>query len=307
MKFPYDILDKNSRSFPTLRFPNSTSRGGVELPRLLFEYQDRHSVFESLKIFCQHSWHRDALFGLYSPIERTRLSYTLNRKAQVIPAYPFIYLWTSCLWEENLKRLKKDIKRISFREIRDPKLEINTELHDRREDLASLRDGLTETSTWAPPSVRSYFRCLAPDLVRDPIEHLKHLAMAAAELQGFLMETFQLFMSSISVQDSRLSLEQSRLSIEQARRGSRLTLLAFVYVPLSFVTGIFGMNIQQINSSGLNISACFIVAAVAGFVTLLLFWLVKLYGDWNQENISLSQKILSLTHRAKPEREEKMV
>jgi Mg2+ and Co2+ transporter CorA len=86
-------------------------------------------------------------------------------------------------------------------------------------------------------------------------------------------------MSSVSVQDSRLSIEQSSLSIDQARRGSQLTFLAFIYVPLSFVTGTFGMNIQQINGSGLNIWVCFVALVPVIFVTLLVFLAVKLYGS----------------------------
>lgn len=47
------------------------------------------------------------------------------------------------------------------------------------------------------------------------------------------METFQLFMSSLAYR-----------TVDQARRGGQLTFLALIYVPLLFVTGIFGMNIQ---------------------------------------------------------------
>jgi len=306
VEFSSDVLDRNSRSFPTLRFPNSKSRGGVELPRLLFDFQDRHSLFENLKIFFQHSWHQTALFDLYFPTTNIFKSFKPDVDPGVIPAYPFVYLWASCLWEEDLRRLKKEIKRISFREIRDPRLEINAELHDRREDLAYLQDGLAETSTYVPDNVKAYFENTMQSATRAPIRNFEHLAKEATALQGFLMETFQLFMSSISVQDARLSLEQSRLSIEQAQRGSRLTLLAFVYVPLSFVTGIFGMNIQQVNGSGLSIWVCFVVGAVAVFVTLLLFWLVKLYGDWNQNSDSPSRRMLNWVRRIKPEGDAKM-
>jgi len=79
-------------------------------------------------------------------------------------------------------------------------------------------------------------------------------------------------MSSISVQDTRLSMDQ-------AQRGSRLTILAFIYVPLSFVTGVFGMNIQQINGSGLNNWVCFVALAAVVFLTVPIFWIMKLHGD----------------------------
>ena len=103
-------------------------------------------------------------------------------------------------------------------------------------------------------------------------EHLKRLIEDTSKLEAFLMETFTLFMSSISVQDTRLSMDQ-------AQRGSRLTILAFIYVPLSFVTGVFGMNIQQINGSGLNNWVCFVALAAVVFLTVPIFWIMKLHGD----------------------------
>lgn len=260
---------------------NSTSRGGVEMPQLYHVSQNQYSIFENLKIFCQHSWHLRILFDNR---EQSKGHYKIDGSQDVLPCHPLIYLLVSCLWEENLRYLDKEIKRISFREIRNPKLEINSELHDRREDLARIKEGLIETAMYVPAEVKEYF-------ARHPlwttssririigIENWKRLIEEATKLEAFLMETFQLFMSSVSVQDSRLSIKQSRLSIDQAQRGSQLTFLAFIYVPLSFVTGIFGMNIQQINGSGLNIWVCFVALVPVIFVTVLLFLAVKLYGN----------------------------
>lgn len=100
------------------------------------------------------------------------------------------------------------------------------------------------------------------------------------------METFQLIMSSVSVQDSRLSINQSR-------RGSQLTLLALIYVPLSFVTGTFGMNIQQINDSGPNLWDYFVTLVRVILVTILVFLAVKISGDRKGagENTSHSSKV----------------
>lgn len=192
-----------------------------------------------------------------------------------------MYLLVSCLWEENLRYLDKEIKRISFKELRNPKLEINSILHDRREDLAHIKEGLIETAMYIPTKVEEYFSA-NPDWrfsSRIKTDNWQRLIEKATKLEAFLMETFQLFMSSVSVQDSQLSIKQSRLSIDQAQRGSQLTFLAFVYVPLSFVTGIFGMNIQQINGSGLNIWVCFVALGPVIFVSGLVFLAVRFYGN----------------------------
>ena len=42
---------------------------------------------------------------------------------------------------------------------------------------------------------------------------------------------------------SLLSIEESKRGIEQSKQVGRLTQLAFVFIPLTFVTGVFGMNI----------------------------------------------------------------
>jgi hypothetical protein len=197
------------------------------MPQLYHVSQNQYSVFENLKTFCQHSWHLEVLFDYR---EYRKCQYKMDTSQDVLPCHPLIYLLVCCLWEENLRYLDKEIKRISFREIRHPKLEINSELHDRREDLARIKAGLIETAMYIPAEVKEYFAThpLWTSSSRIGIDNWKRLIEEATKLEAFLMETFQLFMSSVSVQDSRLSIEQSSLSIDQAQRGSQLTFLAFI-------------------------------------------------------------------------------
>ncbi|EPE34320.1 Magnesium transport protein CorA, transmembrane region [Glarea lozoyensis ATCC 20868] len=280
IKFPVGILDQESRSFPTLRLLHSNSRGGVELPHIYDSSRREYSLFENLKTFCHHHWHLRVLFD--QRIDHFGCDYVVYPNKLVLPATPLIYLWASCLWEENLKFLDKEIKRISFREIRNPRLEINAILHDRREDLAHIIQGLADTNMYIPREVHEFFATHPNwlDFTRTKPENWDRLIAQANKLDAFLIETFQLFMSSVSVQDSHMSIEQSRLGMEQARRGSQLTYLAFIYVPLSFVTGIFGMNVQQINGTGLNVWVCFVTLVPLVCLTGLVFWGVWFYGRW---------------------------
>lgn len=50
--------------------------------------------------------------------------------------------------------------------------------------------------------------------------------------------------SQIGYKASILSLEESRLGIQQNQTVKRLTQLAFIFIPLSFLTSVFGMNID---------------------------------------------------------------
>lgn len=49
----------------------------------------------------------------------------------------------------------------------------------------------------------------------------------------------------IQVRVAALSLEESRKGIQQAVSVGRLTQLAFIFIPFTFTTGIFGMNIES--------------------------------------------------------------
>jgi Mg2+ and Co2+ transporter CorA len=85
-----------------------------------------------------------------------------------------------------------------------------------------------------------------PDLI------LQDILEQANVLEKFLMDSFTLLMSSISV------LEAGFIR-EQAQQSQMITRLAFLYVPLSFVTSIFGMNVKALpicmpaESSGANL------------------------------------------------------
>ncbi|OAG04115.1 uncharacterized protein CC84DRAFT_888453 [Paraphaeosphaeria sporulosa] len=210
------------------------------LPQLF--YREHYCLFESLRTVFQHGWHRSLLF---EDIEG------------VLPGHPMLYVISSSLWEANLRFLTTTIRDISFRDLRDPSDSTNDKLHDQRQDLDYLRTFVTETLKWYPPTLPSYFLSLPKydqrhrDHIADnsehPIQNLRRILKDAENLQGFLIDTFQLLMSSVSVRESRLSIEQARLSAEQARRSAWLTQLASVYLPLSVVTGIFGMNLKEIS------------------------------------------------------------
>lgn len=238
------------------------NRGGLQLPQLLDHAQ--YSIFDSLKSVFQHGWHFGLLFG---------------HDIGVFPGQPLLYVFSNSLWQSNLRFLAKDIKRISFEEIRYPNFKTNEVLHDRREDLAFIMSGLTETITYAPRKVNEYFGkhpyyTEKEDhvLLVTPVDAHQRTLEEATQLEVFLMQTFQLLMSSMSVQESQLSSEQTK-------RATRLTQLVFVYAPLSFVTGIFGMNLKELNSSGLSIWVYLVAMAIVLILTATIFWLLNIRAE----------------------------
>ena len=88
-------------------------------------------------------------------------------------------------------------------------------------------------------------------------------------LEKFLMDSFTLLISSISVMEAG-SIE------DQAQQGQMTIRLAFLYVPFSFVTDIFGMNIREINGSPLlmwvPVAAFLVVSACTLGILFLWRW-----------------------------------
>ena len=158
-------------------------------------------------------------------------------------------------------------------------------MHDMRQDLDELKAAVAETNLHVLPNIKAYFNSFSCITTRrevtymNPIEHLEVILERATKLEAFLMDSFQLLMSSMSVQDSQMA-------IEQGRRGQMLTLLAFIYVPFSFVTGIFGMNMKQINDSTPEAWTIGVALVVTIGITALIFLTVWTFsaarGRWKR-------------------------
>ena len=282
MDAPHPILQRYShlprKHFPTLRFLHALNRGGISIPQAKFYAGRTYSVFENLCNFFEHRWLLDILF---------------SETQGVIPAPPFTYLLAYSLWTSNLRDLTNDIKQISFEALKNltPEIahinEINSRLHDRREDLARLRSGLQETVFYIPEKIAQYFKQHSyyadPSYFTradTPIERFSIQLEEAKEVDALLAETFKLFMSSIAIQDSKISIEQAKVTNEQAQRATRITQLAFIYVPLSFVTSVFSMNVKELNGTGQRIWAPVLLLVVTILITIAVFWVLSEYGRW---------------------------
>ncbi|KAI0008210.1 hypothetical protein F4779DRAFT_588304 [Xylariaceae sp. FL0662B] len=243
-------VDDESILLGRLHFPVSKSRGGLVLPSLFNSTQ--HSLFESLQQFFSHSWHFDIL----------------GRRG--VSANTILYFLVASTWAANLRYVDRDIKRVAFKDIRRPNIYINDRLHEYREKLAVLRAEVSSAKKWMP------------ELVRGELEEIQNLycsigfpdrsfdeVLAEADTaERFLMDTFQLLISSISVLDSETG-------IQQARSGQKLAQLASIYIPFSLVTGIFGMNIREINGSPLPVWVCLVALLISVGCTIGIFSLLN--------------------------------
>ena len=231
--------------------PCASNRGGLPIPQM---YRTQHfSMLEVLQSFFSHRWQVRLLFQASDAIHPAALSYFV----------------CSSLWRTNLQWIDESIKEVAFRDLRNPSVRINDLLHDLRQDLSTVRDQVLMAKTWMPAQTSEACKVILSKFFHNtklsPIETFENILVESQNLDRFLMDTFQLLMSSISVLDSQAS-------ILEARRSARLTQLATIYVPLSFVTGVFGMNVKEINNSPLSVWTAIIALLVTVIVTAALLW-----------------------------------
>jgi Mg2+ and Co2+ transporter CorA len=178
-------------------------------------------------------------------------------------------------WESNLKYLKAEFTRLRFVALAQPGMRTYLPLIHLRQLIVGMRDRL-------PESLADSNNC---DELIGPDEHLR-LSLRPSPLSQILTRIVEdlekldkelndethLIIGAVTVQDSDANKEQTE-------RATLLTLLAAVYLPLTLVTGIFGMNIKDINDGNPSWRACGEVLAVVAVCTVVF---VVAYQSWRR-------------------------
>ena len=94
----------------------------------------------------------------------------------------------------------------------------------------------------------------------------KRLLDKARNAEQHIRDTIQLNVGN-------LSLQESRKSLQQADTIGRVSILAFIFLPLSLVTSFFGMNVQQMTGAGATWQVIAITAsALCVLVLYVCLW-----------------------------------
>ena len=105
----------------------------------------------------------------------------------------------------------------------------------------------------------------ATHAVQDLEQDFTHLLKRGTSLHQRTTDAIGVLMSSMSI-------SESHKAIEQAERVGRLTFLAFFFVPLSFTTSLFGMNIKEWEK-GLPLKAWFALSLPVTILAIATFFL----------------------------------
>lgn len=77
--------------------------------------------------------------------------------------------------------------------------------------------------------------------------------------------------SEIGVLMNSISIEESQKAMMQAERVGKLTFLASIFVPLSFTTSVFGMNVRELDQGSLSMWVWAAMSVPLFILTLVLF------------------------------------
>jgi hypothetical protein len=204
---------------------------------------------------------------------------------------------------------------MAYNEISSPGLDVFNRWHLHRQKVyhaaklifVTLEKTTSPVLYLVPATDQSY----TSRTISEPPEYhlekdLKQLQVKAAELTVSLKDLFDMLIGSIAVRDAHVSkaqarranklaeqaamqthesLRHSREAAMQTKQATTLTMLASFYLPLSLVTGIFGMNLKEINDSPPKWWVCVVALGLLAVPAVLA--LMKVRGDLRRRDAEL--------------------
>jgi flagellar biosynthesis/type III secretory pathway chaperone len=135
------------------------------------------------------------------------------------------------------------------------------QLSQTKQARHSIRN--TEGSKWPRSTASAAIR--ARKMVEQDYDHIyEH----AHELDRRCQEAITVLMSSVTIDDAKKA-------IAQTERVAKLTILAFVFVPLSFTTSFFGMNFRELEDLSISRWVAMTVPILLATLVVLLINVVR--------------------------------
>ena len=182
-------------------------------------------------------------------------------------------------WSSSVERLSHELSERRSRALTRPSMETYLPLVDLRRPILGMLDTVSAAIQDAPKFEEAYRRVYPIDPSRPSSEDsspwsdaLRSASTSLHALQRELNDEIHLVIGAVTVQDSDASKRQ-------AERATLLTVVAAVYLPLTLVTSIFGMNIREIDGDLLTYRACLKALGVVLGCTIV-FALV--YREWRR-------------------------
>lgn len=176
--------------------------------------------------------------------------------------------------EANVESSESNMKEIEYSTTEDDQGRF-TRLTGFRRDVGGCYDDLKVSNRFAriyleKPLTFTYgvlrqsfeFSLRWREAMEKPIlAHLAELEKKLDAIKEDLNEEMQVAVGTVRIRDAQLMREQTAVMARQTKWTVALTVLAAVYLPMTLVTGIFGMNITEISSEATAPNARWVVGA----------------------------------------------
>jgi len=220
------------------------------------------------------------------------LGLDLEKYPEIFIAYRLVM----STWEDGLRFLTRETDYFWEQAINGPNVRDFTRLKASKRYAATLYQDM---SAW----VAKMEGLLSPEIDRGGARAMKELKDVLGQILAFKQEigdTFQLLIGAITIKDSEIQKKLAQESKLQARRSTALTALAAIYLPLSLTTGVFGMNVVEIEEGKPRYWAALAVAA--GLLIATLPFLVWVYLDKDDQGNKRVRATVSGQHSADTQR-----
>ncbi|KAJ9638102.1 hypothetical protein H2204_004413 [Knufia peltigerae] len=256
-----------------------------------FQLRERVSVY--VKSLGQDRWLATTWQSRILPTEgglglREQLAHHLKRGNPLSPlvGHPLssallVFMYVALVWKDILNRLRIMLEREALIGVNPlgPGLQVLERLHEARVNLNYAITAIKNAIIYLGHRGAYPWPTLGISARPEPELAVKIQALeldfrqllAEAEGLGVLVQqSFNTLMSTLSFQETQSSAKTGEVALQQSTSMARLTVLAFVYVPLGFVCGVFGMNIQEINGTGDPLWVFFVVLVSLVVATLVV-------------------------------------
>jgi hypothetical protein len=194
------------------------------------------------------------------------------------------WLLSASAWRRNIELLDRQLNQLRTTAMLSPSLAtfkpiplLRQSVADLEEALRQMKDAIREEEVQAFAQVQklAQFRLETIDSVFDTL--LKQASAlsskASNEIQLVIGSvTIQVMLSTFHTYDVPSKVAQdSDMMKQQSRRATLLTLLAAFYLPLTLVTGIFGMNIREFDDVKPSFVLCFEALFAVVAVTMIFY------------------------------------
>lgn len=163
------------------------------------------------------------------------------------------FLYRACVveTERHINVAFERVRFIGLQDISDGEEEIMRQLRDVRQALNRLYRCIEENKTHERASSRAkHANIKAVDHCERNYFH--GLADQVRDLEQTVLRDMKVLMMTMNTRDISNNLALTEATHRQSRSMTLLTWLMMVYAPLSCAAGVFGMNLRQLNDSGLE-------------------------------------------------------